>query len=94
MVRGARRAIGADQRFLEVGAVAGKPAGQRNFVADDVADPGHQLAAVDVQAVGQNEHAGEIVGLQRTPDRLAVVPRPLRIADILPAQLSTAWRRS
>jgi hypothetical protein len=60
-------------------------AGQRNLGADDAADPRHQLAAVDVEAVGQNKHAGKVVGPQRAPERFAVVARPLRIVDVLPA---------
>src|SRR6476660_1490349 len=39
---GARRAIGPDQRLLEVGAVAGQSPGQRNVRADGFADPGYQ----------------------------------------------------
>ena len=70
-----RRAIGADQGFLEHGAVAGEPAGQRDFGADHAGDARHQFAAVDVEAVGQNENAGEIVGRERFADRFAAGAR-------------------
>ena len=83
---GARRAIGPDQRLLEVGAVAGQSPGQWDVRADGFTDPGYQLAAVDVQAVGQDEHAREVVGMERPPERLAEVPGAVRVADLLPAQ--------
>src|SRR4029077_4081705 len=83
---GARRAIGPDQRLLGVGAVAGQSPGQRNVRADGFTDTGYQLAAVDVQAVGQDEHAREVVGVERPPERLAEVPGAVRVADLLPAQ--------
>src|SRR6202040_4082111 len=50
---GARRAIGADQRFLERGAVAGEPAGDRNAVAGHRDHAGDEIAAVHAQSVAE-----------------------------------------
>jgi hypothetical protein len=82
---GARRAIGPDQRLLKL---APSPANPRSTGRLDrwFADAGYQLAAVDVQAVGQDEHAREVVGMEGPPERLAEVPGAVRVADLLPAQ--------
>ncbi len=48
----ARRAVGADQRFLEVGAIAGQPTGNSNPFADCSDNAGNEFAAVDVKAIG------------------------------------------
>jgi hypothetical protein len=64
--------------FLELGAVAGETAGQRDFRADHAGDARHQLAAVDVEAVGQNEDAGEVVGGKPASDRFAAGARMRR----------------
>ena len=55
-----RRAIGADQRLLELRSVAGKPARQRNMRSDHLGNACHQFAAVDVQPIGKNEDACKI----------------------------------
>ena len=47
----ARRTIGADERFPELGGVAGQSAGDRDLFADRADDSGDELTAVDVQAV-------------------------------------------
>ncbi len=59
-----RRVVGADQRFNECRAVAGKTAGDRNIGADRTGDARNQRAAVDLEAVGKNEDAGQVVGGQ------------------------------
>ena len=83
---GAGRTIGANESLLKIGAVAGQSAGQRHRRTDDLADAGNELAAVDVQAVGQHEYAGKVVRIERQTECLAVVPRALRIGNLLPAQ--------
>jgi hypothetical protein len=57
----AGRAVAADQGFLKQRAVPGQPAGDRNALAHDVCDTGNQLAAIHVQAVGQDEDPSQVI---------------------------------
>ena len=67
----ARCAVGADKCFAKIGAVAGKPTGNRDRFADRAGDPGNQLTAIDVQAIRQNENADQVGCRQGAADRVA-----------------------
>src|ERR1019366_105185 len=74
----ARFAVGPNEGFLKLGAIAGQSAGDRHARVDRAGHPGDELAAVDVQAVGEHEDAGQILRRQAPPDRLAAGTRVFR----------------
>src|SRR5579872_1245003 len=69
-----RTAIASDKRFREIGAVASKSSGQWNAGPDRGDHAVDEFAAVDVQTVGQNENAGEIVRAQGPANSFAAGP--------------------
>src|SRR5271168_1885203 len=62
-----RNAIATDQRLGEIGAVTREPAGQRNAGADGGNHSVDELAAVDIQPIGQKKHTGQMSSRKAFP---------------------------